>query len=108
MDAKIVHGMIDRDGKIVNGSNDGDDFEVHKLDDKSYRIIFKTEFFTPPTVVASLFSNEIHQAIHEASNYSEASQGCIISGLEFADMTTYGFSVFFIEDMGFNFIAMGT
>jgi len=108
MEAKTVHGMIDRDGKIVNGSNGGNDFEVHKLDDKSYRIIFKTEFITPPTVVASLFTNEIYQAFHEASDYSSPSQGCIISGLEFADMTTYGFSVFFLEDMGFNFIAMGT
>ncbi|MCE2030388.1 hypothetical protein [Sessilibacter corallicola] len=107
MSTKIVHAMIDRAGKVINGSNGGNDIEVHRLDDKSYRIIFKTEFMTPPTVTASLFSTEIYQAFHEASGFSEPSQGCIISGLEFADMTTYGFSVFFLEDMGFNFIAIG-
>ncbi len=107
MGTRIVHAMINRDGKIVSGSNDGNDIEVHKLNDNSYHIIFKTEFSTPPTVTASLFSEEIDGAYYESSDYSEKSQGCIVSGLEFAPITTSGFSVFYRERLGFSFIAIG-
>lgn len=103
MAADTIHGVVDKDGNIVSGTG----FEVHKVDHISFRVIFERPFMEPPAVVATLYSTNINNAYYETDQYSRESQGCIVSGLEGAPLTVYGFSVFYQEEVGFNFIAMG-
>lgn len=103
MALRTVHGIVAKDGRIISGEG----FKAYKVDSYSFRLVFDQYFDKPPTVVASIYSEEINNGYYETDRYSEASQGCIVSGLEGAPITHDGFSVFFQEDMGFNFIAMG-
>lgn len=108
METKIIHGIVDFNGNIIESSNNGGDFEIYKADRHSFRVIFKTPFANTPTVVTTLYSQEISQAYFESDEYSTPSQGCIVSGLEGTPLTNIGFSVFYAEEMGFTFMAIGT
>ena len=99
-----IYGVVERDGTIISGSSF---FEVYKVDQYSFRVVFKQPFEEPAAITATLYSKEINNAYYETSQYSKESQGCIVSGLEGSPLTVDGFSIFYSEDVGFCFTATG-